>query len=200
MHFTVPFTLLLSLITRTAVAHEGPRWAPNKYGGGNHPPHYPTCLNDTGVNTLVDGYTYLLEHPGGADFNATAEAFLSNSSFVVESDSILTLSGRPVRIENHLFPPCCHKFKHLHMTLESSFLFFFFMTLTFILTITSSSANLPIHPKQYSSPHNSKRPHCPSCKPSTYSPRVTKSAGDGMQVVSAATNLRSRVLSSLMWM
>lgn len=108
MHFTLPITLLLTLVTSTAVAHEGPRWVPNKYGGGGgeggsggHPPHYyPACLNDTGVNTLVDGYTYLLEHPGGADFNTTAEAILSNSSFVVESDSILTLSGRPVSNEN----------------------------------------------------------------------------------------------------
>lgn len=129
MHISISTTLLLTLVTSaaaTAAVHESPRWAPNKYGsggeGGHHPqpsppPHYPVCLNDTGVNTLVDGYTYLLEHPGGPDFNATAEAILSNSSFVVESDSILTLSGRPVRKfcekskPPFLVVPLCHKFK-----------------------------------------------------------------------------------------
>lgn len=172
MHFTIPITLLLSLVTSTAVAHEGPRWAPNKYGGGGggggggHPPHYPSCLNDTGVNTLVDGYTYLLEHPGGADFNATAEAILSNSSFVVESDSILTLSGRPVRIEIHLFLPMPHIYKQLRMTLE--FFCPFFLggggDSNIMLTTASSSVNLPTHPKQSSSPRNSKHPHCLSYK------------------------------------
>lgn len=53
------------------------------------------CLNETGVETLVNGYTYLLEKPGGPSFNSTAEAILS-SKFFVDSDSILTLSQRPL--------------------------------------------------------------------------------------------------------
>lgn len=61
--------------------------------GGYGPPG--RCLNDTGVNTLVNGYTYLLESPLGPDFNSTAEAILSDK-FQVFSDSILTLSQRPV--------------------------------------------------------------------------------------------------------
>lgn len=68
-------------------------------GAGNWSGHGPSpgpCLNSTGVETLVNGYTYLLEHPGGPDFNSTAEAILSDE-FVVYSDSILTLSGRSVR-------------------------------------------------------------------------------------------------------
>lgn len=55
------------------------------------------CLNETGVETLVNGYTYLLEKPGGPSFNSTAEAILS-SKFFVDSDSILTLSQRPVSV------------------------------------------------------------------------------------------------------
>lgn len=55
------------------------------------------CLNETGVTALVDGYTYLLEKPGGPSFNSTAEAILS-SKFFVDSDSILTLSQRPVSV------------------------------------------------------------------------------------------------------
>lgn len=66
------------------------RWH-GKSRSGHH------CLNETGVKTLVDGYTYLLEKPGGADFNSTAEAILS-SKFFVDSDSILTLSQRPVSV------------------------------------------------------------------------------------------------------
>lgn len=96
MYFQFPISLLaLALAAMGTAAHGGPGWTPPYGRGGGHPPH-PACLNDTGVTTLVDGYTYLLEHPGGADFNSTAERILSNSSFVVESDSILTLSGRAV--------------------------------------------------------------------------------------------------------
>lgn len=65
--------------------------------GGYGPPTPPHCLNKTGVDTLVNGYTYLLEHPLGPDFNSTAEAILSDK-FQVLSDSILTLSQRPVSI------------------------------------------------------------------------------------------------------
>lgn len=63
--------------------------------GAPHPEH--PCLNETGVATLVNGYAYLLESPGGVDFNSTADAILSDK-FFVDSDSILTLSERPVRM------------------------------------------------------------------------------------------------------
>lgn len=63
-------------------------------GYGGLPPS--RCLNKTGVDTLVNGYTYLLEHPLGPDFNSTADAILSDDKFQVISDSILTLSQRPV--------------------------------------------------------------------------------------------------------
>lgn len=100
MYISLPIALLMALVTST-VAHSGggggKGWTPQHGGGGGAPSPPPSCLNTTGVNTLVDGYTYLLEHPGGADFNVTAEAILSDTSFVVESDSILTLSGRAVR-------------------------------------------------------------------------------------------------------
>lgn len=65
------------------------------YGKGPHGAPVP-CLNQTSVDYLVNGYTYLLEHPGGPDFNATANAILSDK-FFVSSDSINTLSQRPVR-------------------------------------------------------------------------------------------------------
>ncbi|EXJ87980.1 hypothetical protein A1O1_04907 [Capronia coronata CBS 617.96] len=61
----------------------------------SHWPGKHTCLNDTGVAYLVQGYTYLLEKPGGPDFNATANAILSDKFFVL-SDSINSLSGRPL--------------------------------------------------------------------------------------------------------
>lgn len=64
-------------------------------GGGSHQHPDGACLNATSVDALVAGYTYLLEQPGGADFNSTAEAILSDR-FVVWSDSILTLSNRTV--------------------------------------------------------------------------------------------------------
>jgi hypothetical protein len=57
-------------------------------------PH-EACLNDTGASYLINGYTYLLEHPGGPDFNSTAMAILSDK-FVVSSDSINFLSNRTV--------------------------------------------------------------------------------------------------------
>ncbi|EXJ86666.1 hypothetical protein A1O3_03619 [Capronia epimyces CBS 606.96] len=58
-------------------------------------PGQQTCLNDTGVAYLVQGYTYLLEQPGGPDFNSTANTILSDQFFVC-SDSINSLSGRPL--------------------------------------------------------------------------------------------------------
>lgn len=82
MHFSFPF-----VITLAAGALAQGHW--------NGPPPLGHCLNDTSVATLVDGYTYLLEKPLGPDFNSTAEAILSDK-FQVFSDSILTLSQRPV--------------------------------------------------------------------------------------------------------
>ncbi|KAF3761879.1 hypothetical protein M406DRAFT_333924 [Cryphonectria parasitica EP155] len=78
------------MLLRALAVSAAPRGGPGGWGG----PHGP-CLNSTGVDVLVEGYTYLLEYPGGPDFNSTAEAILSDE-FVVESDSILTLSGRPL--------------------------------------------------------------------------------------------------------
>lgn len=83
MLFSIPFVLTL-----VAGAFAAP---PGGYGG----PPFQHCLNQTGVDTLVNGYTYLLEKPLGPDFNSTAEAILSDK-FQVLSDSILTLSQRPV--------------------------------------------------------------------------------------------------------
>lgn len=61
----------------------------------------PTCLDDQAVATLVTGYTYLLEYPGGDEFNSTADAILSED-FVVLSDSILSLSGRDVSVDTNI--------------------------------------------------------------------------------------------------
>ncbi|KKY39777.1 hypothetical protein UCDDA912_g00202 [Diaporthe ampelina] len=80
MLFSIPFVLALVV---GAVA-----------GGYGRPP-LKRCLNATSVDTLVNGYTYLLEKPLGPDFNSTAEAILSDK-FSVLSDSILTLSQRPL--------------------------------------------------------------------------------------------------------
>lgn len=104
MHFSflAPVLALASCVAARATSSgPSPRaWPASNLGplffGGHGGPHGSRpCLNDTGVSTLVDGYTYLLEQPGGEDFNATAEAILS-FQFIVYSDSILTLSGRPV--------------------------------------------------------------------------------------------------------
>ncbi|KIV97233.1 hypothetical protein, variant [Exophiala mesophila] len=86
MHtFLVAATLALA---STVVAFPG-RWAEwGNYGGG---------LNATGVQYLITGYTYLLEYPTGPNFNATANAILSDK-FFVSSDSINTLSGRPLGV------------------------------------------------------------------------------------------------------
>lgn len=82
-----------SLLVASAVAGPwgGPSWGnwPGK-GGAN-------CLNDAEVKTLLDGYTYLLQFPQGADFNATANKILSDS-FFVSSDSINSLAGIPLGI------------------------------------------------------------------------------------------------------
>ena len=53
------------------------------------------CLSSSAAQALATGYTYLLQSPGGPDFNSTANAILDNS-FQVFSDSIQTLQGAPV--------------------------------------------------------------------------------------------------------
>ncbi|KAI3395274.1 hypothetical protein diail_1628 [Diaporthe ilicicola] len=86
MHFSLSF--VVTLATGAFALARG--W---DYGSGSQ--FQPgQCLNDTSVNTLVQGYTYLLEKPLGPDFNSTAERILSDK-FEVFSDSILTLSSRP---------------------------------------------------------------------------------------------------------
>ncbi|OAG34461.1 hypothetical protein AYO21_11370 [Fonsecaea monophora] len=76
-----------------------PRFVPGRGRNtqGNPPLNSGTvgghCLNDADVDVLVKGYTYLLQYPGGDDFNATANAILSDK-FEVWSDSINTLGQR----------------------------------------------------------------------------------------------------------
>lgn len=77
----------LSLVAATPAANWGP-WQGGQWNGG-------PCVSAAAVQNIVDGYTYLLEHPGGPDFNATANALLDND-FQVFSDSIQTLQGAPV--------------------------------------------------------------------------------------------------------
>lgn len=62
----------------------------------------PSCLSNDDVQTLVNGYTYLLEKPGGPDFNSTANAILSDQ-FTVWSDSINTLGNRTVSAIHSIF-------------------------------------------------------------------------------------------------
>jgi hypothetical protein len=64
-------------------------------GGWQDAPQGGEALSSDQVANLINGYTYLLEHPGGPDFNSTANAILA-ADFQVFSDSILYLSGRPV--------------------------------------------------------------------------------------------------------
>lgn len=84
-----------ALVLAPAVLATGPSGGRGGWGGWGGRYGSKPCLNVTTVSELVNGYTYLLEQPGGADFNSTADAILSDS-FVVYSDSILTLSNRPV--------------------------------------------------------------------------------------------------------
>lgn len=75
-----------------AGALAAPNWGP--WGGKQ-------CLKESTVQTLIDGYTYLLRFPQGANFNATANAILSDTAFNVVSDSINTLAGIPVSCHAH---------------------------------------------------------------------------------------------------
>ena len=89
---SIPLVLAFSLGALAQPPWGGP-WNFNR-------PAAQTCLNASQVTTLLNGYTYLLEYPQGADFNATAEALLSDK-FAVYSDSINTLASYPVS----LLPP-----------------------------------------------------------------------------------------------
>lgn len=91
--FLVAATLVLASTVAALPQGWGGSWGGRPSGGGGG---RPWGLNATGVQYLITGYTYLLEYPTGPDFNATANAILSDKFFVF-SDSINTLSGRPVR-------------------------------------------------------------------------------------------------------
>jgi hypothetical protein len=58
------------------------------------------CLNATQVSKIISGYTYLLQSPGGPQFASIATSILDSSNFTVQSDSINTLSQRPVSPAN----------------------------------------------------------------------------------------------------
>lgn len=123
------------------------------------------CLDQSTVNTLVNGYTYLLEHPGGPDFNSTAKAILSADQFVVYSDSINTLSQRPV----------CEVLSNLSRGCSDTNIVLLSLANPHILRATPIS--------RLSSRH---RP-CRSCKPSKHSSLATRLPGAGRLQASAAT-------------
>ncbi|KAK5953646.1 hypothetical protein OHC33_005590 [Knufia fluminis] len=89
-------SVLFSLPLLVASAVASPTWG-QWHGNGNNGNGKGACLNDATVNTLIDGYTYLLRYPQGQDFNSTANALLSDS-FFVSSDSINTLAGIPLGV------------------------------------------------------------------------------------------------------
>lgn len=80
--------ILVPALLASALA--APNWGPWGGHGGKQ------CLSDSTVESLINGYTYLLRFPQGADFNSTANNILSDSAFNVVSDSINTLAGIPV--------------------------------------------------------------------------------------------------------
>ena len=88
--------MLLSTLFTSSLLAAGALATPPGFGGWGP---WGSCLTDSQVASLISGYTYLLVYPGGPDFNSTAEAILS-PTFEVFSDSILTLSGRPVRLKS----------------------------------------------------------------------------------------------------
>lgn len=91
------FTLPLLVAGAMASPSWGP-WGPGGPGGPNGPPAGPpNCLNDAQVQKIISGYSYLLINPQGANFNATANALLSDS-FFVSSDSIDSLAGIPLGV------------------------------------------------------------------------------------------------------
>ncbi|KAJ9608220.1 hypothetical protein H2200_007208 [Cladophialophora chaetospira] len=68
----------------------GPNGPHNGIGGSSG-----KCLDDSDVTTFINGYTYLLEHPGGPNFNQTANTILSDN-FTVWSDSINIMGTIPL--------------------------------------------------------------------------------------------------------
>ena len=89
--------LTASLLVASVVATP---WGPGgPFGGwpGKGGPGGPqqNCLDDAEVQKILSDYTYLLQYPQGANFNATAGAALSDK-FFVSSDSINSLAGIPV--------------------------------------------------------------------------------------------------------
>lgn len=77
--------ILVPALVASALA--APGWGP--WGGKQ-------CLTEATVKQLIAGYTYLLQYPQGANFNATANSILSDTAFKVTSDSINQLAGIPV--------------------------------------------------------------------------------------------------------
>lgn len=91
----------LPLLVASAVA--SPTWG-QWHGQGRN-----ACLSNSTVQNIIESYTYLLQSPQGDDFNATANALLSDS-FFVSSDSINTLVNAnggmvPVRSRCRLIRP-----------------------------------------------------------------------------------------------
>lgn len=100
------FTLPLLVAGAMASPSWGP-WGPGGPGGPNGPPAGPpNCLNDAQVQKIISGYSYLLINPQGANFNATANALLSDS-FFVSSDSIDSLAGIPVSTTDAISQATC---------------------------------------------------------------------------------------------
>ena len=102
MQFTV------ALIAITAFASNVLAGAPWPAGKGSAAPSamrphqtganpWSGCLSEATASDIVTKYTYLLENPTGADFNSTANTLLTDD-FVVWSDSIQFLGGKPVSL------------------------------------------------------------------------------------------------------
>ncbi|PSR78299.1 hypothetical protein BD289DRAFT_128045 [Coniella lustricola] len=111
MHFS-HFAVALATLAGTAWADFPSSWGPPIGGGSGgssgglgantngtcNDLNFPglNCVAPADVDRFVSGYTYLLEFPGGPDFNSTAEDILAANNFTVQSDSIRTLSGLPL--------------------------------------------------------------------------------------------------------
>lgn len=86
---------MLKSIIATAPLFVASAFALPSWGPWNGKGPQGACLSDSTVQSIISDYTYLLRFPQGADFNATANALLSDS-FFVSSDSINTLAHIPV--------------------------------------------------------------------------------------------------------
>jgi hypothetical protein len=89
-------TIAICLLAALPIASAGPPSWHNFGGPGKK------CLSPQQVQSLLDGYSYLLQFPGGPNFTPTANNILT-PDFQVFSDSILTLSNRPVRTSHRHF-------------------------------------------------------------------------------------------------